>query len=249
MSAPAPQSAAVELWNRLKDIGGDDGIELDRIIWQLRKLAGRQPADFLTRLGLGWALLLRGRRNEALPHVEAAYGLRHGQGWIEKVNLTSVLLDVGLLVEVKDIIDQLLTSPDERSEGLYASAHGYALRAGDLNFLKASLDAPGVKWEEASDFASMLDDKELGGEFSRHQRVVESILGPLTCTFGASIYYDDEGVLKASLEYHTELMGRSRLELYRRVTRAKMESQLLSAPLHIVIGICGPQVQSVENLL
>src|SRR4051812_34427592 len=97
MTAPATRTAAAELWNRMVDIGRDDGAELDRVLWQLRGHAARNPTDFLTRLGMGRAFLLRGRKEEALSHLEAAWGLRHGQSVDDLSDFTAVLLECGML--------------------------------------------------------------------------------------------------------------------------------------------------------
>lgn len=248
MNVPAPQSAAAGLWNRLKVIGGDDGKELDRIIWQLRGLATRQPADFVARLALAWAWLMRGRRGEALPHVEAAFGLSHGQGSASGRNAASVLLDAGLLREARAILTRLLDTPEAAGDvNLFAAAIAFALRVGDLAFFKRAINATRVDSKEAEAFVSMLEKEGMADAFRRHQEIVESILGSRTCTFAAGIGYDDEGTLGVSLEYHTELRGRPRLELYRSVAEATMGDDLVIVSRHVTIGIWGPQVQALES--
>jgi len=124
---------------------------------------------------------------------------------------------------------------------------GFALRIGDVAFMKRSLDATRVQHEEGADFVALLEQDGLIDAFRRHQEIVESLLGPVTCTFRASIDYDDEGFLSAGVDYYTDLAGRARLEMYRPLAEATMGPDLVEVSLRVTIGIWGPQVQVVED--
>jgi len=248
MSAPAPQLAAVDLWNRLGAFSRDDGVELDRIIWQLRKLAVRYPADFVTRSALARALLMRGRRGEALPHVDAAFALRYGQEWDATNNLAGILLDCGRLRESEDILTRLLNSSGAvGSDSLYETSIRFSLRKGDFSFLKKAIHSTRIECGNTNEIIVLVERGFLAESLRKHQKIVESVLGSLTCTFGAKAFHDSEGVLCVSLEYYTERTGRPRLELYRQLALAKLHEELVGLSPHLVIGICGPQVQPLEN--
>lgn len=225
MNVAAPKTQAIEISNRLCDIGRDDDAELERINWQLRALAKRQPADFDIRLASARGLALRGDREAALQHAEAAFGLRWGQDFFRMANLASIVTDLGMVDRGREILNGLLGQGEARAnvaaDGLFLNM---AAQTGDIGFLRLAFESTGLMEGPSAKVLQILERSGLLPWFPAHQRAVNGIIGPLVCTFRVALgleSFDDESL---GLNYYANVSMDDAFTLMDRITDALFDA-------------------------
>lgn len=248
MTAAAPESVAVSLWNRIVDLGGDDGADLDRINWQLRGLARQRPGDFIVRLAAARGLLARGLREDAQSHLDAAWSLRNGLPAVHVGNLAAVCLECGRLADARELTEALLAGGAANGDRqLFNLAVQLALRTGEVASAIAAEVATGLHDEGMQGFIDELERTNLAEAFREHQRIIEAAIGPHSCGFRADISVDEAGDLGAHLVYHTDVSDSERFTVYDTLAE-RIEDGALIAVSHLVsIGIEGPKVVRTED--
>lgn len=247
MSAPVPKSAAVDLWNHLTDLGRDDGAEVDRIIWQLRGLVARKPSDFDARLGLAWAFLARAQRVDGLSHLDAAWNLRHGQSFLDLSNLMTVLVDCGKLAEAADLGHSLLEYSEARHfRKLWLSMGYMAYRTGDLSYWDRAMPIIREATPVEQRWRQRVQENGLEDAFRNHQALVESIVGPYTCSFDGEVQADWEGGICAYLEYFTDLDDDARFELEGAIAERLDSDDLIRVADYVTVAVRGPFACRIE---
>jgi hypothetical protein len=247
MNAPTPQPLSATLWNQLLALGDDDRVGLDKINWKLRKLVRDRPADFDARVALSLGLLLSGDRDGGIFHIEAVRGLLRPSDFALTYNFMGLALGVGQLECVRDLLDRLIECDFRwKNETIRNACCAYGIRSGDVEWIDRGIQVTGVEDGDACEFVQDLRRQGLVSAFRRHQELVEAVVAPFSCTFHASIGLDDTGRPMASARYNTSLIGRERLQLYRRIAELKVDPDVIRVSSFISCGILGPQIQSVE---
>lgn len=247
MSAPTPQPLSATLWNQLLALGDDDRIGLDKINWQLRKLVKDRPADFDARVTLAFSLLLSGDRDNGMHHIDAARRIFNSSDYVSLYDFVLTFIDVGQLVDARGLLDRFIECDFSRNNETVRNAScAYGIRSGDVDWIDRGIQVTGVEDAAACEFVRELRQQGLVSAFRLHQELVESVVGPFSCTFHASIGFDDTGRPIASARYYTTLLGRERLQLYRRIAALKTDPDVIKLSPFVTCGILGPQIQSVE---
>lgn len=247
MTAPTPQPLSATLWNQLIGLGDDDRVGLDKINWQLRKLVKDRPTDFDARISLAYGLLLSGDREGGIHHIDIARGFWHSSSYASPYDFISLLTDVGRLADARDFIDRLDVSDFEKSNEIARNVLcAYGVRCGDINWVNRGIQVAEFDDQYTCELIQDIEQRELVFAFRLHQELVESIVGPFSCTFDSSINIDDSGRPKVSVRYYTTLVGRERLQLYRRIAELKVDPEVIRVSSFISVGILGPQIQSIE---
>lgn len=248
MTAPTPQTLSVDLWNRLLVLGEDDRAGLDRINWQLRKLVKDRPADFDARVTLAYGLLLGGDRDGGMQQIEAARGLWWQSDSRGKYDFISTLVDIGELSLVQELFDRAVDLDfSQKNQVVHNALCTYGLISGNVEWFNRAKELTGIQDEDVRAFAEEIIGNNLVNSFRDHQKLVNSIVGPFSCTFNSFIDIDDTGRPIASARYHTTLIGRERLQLYRRIAELKTDLDVIKVSSFISYGIMGPQIQSGED--
>lgn len=250
MTTPAPQRAAADLWNRMLVLDRDDGADLDRINWRLSKEAERSPHDFLTRLATASGLLRRGRKAEALSHLDAAWKSRSGHSFVELVGLAAVLSGGGQLSNCFALIDDLLGRPDAmHDQCLHDAAVKLGLRLGDMTLLERAGKSTGVHNKLVNRFCDRLREEGLASAFSSHQNALESVIGVHACGIGPTLQVDEDGNVVAFLAYFTDLKAEDRYPLYRCFSEALAQHGGKAASSVVSVFFSGPEIASPEEPL
>ena len=214
MSPGTPKPEAPELFGQMLELADDDSETLGRLIWRLRQMSSRQPGDFTTRLAMAFGLIKMGDKDEALPHLHAAYGLRRTEAVAKRVNLMTTLNGAGKLQEARAVLEEILGDPEARSgEVVKYNSALVALRAGDVNLIRKLADEVDDKDGLAVQSLEILTKNDLLDIFSDHQKIVEAQLAAHTLTFGAVTTKDQNNEL--ALRYWTTKTGSERLQLIR----------------------------------
>lgn len=214
MSPGAPKPEAPELFDQMLELADDDSEALSRLVWRLRQMSSRQPGDFTTRLAMAFGLIKMGDKDEALPHLHAAYELRRTEAVANRVNLMTTLNGAGKLQEARAVLEEILGDPEARSDEVakYNSAL-VALRAGDVNLIRKLADEVDDKDGLAVQSIEILTKNDLSDIFSEHQKIVEALLAAHTLTFGAVTTEGQNNEL--ALRYWTTKTGSERLQIIR----------------------------------
>jgi hypothetical protein len=252
----SPKSEVSLFSERMMSLLPDDGAELDRIIWKMRAMA-MQPkfaGNFSLRELLARGYLFRGDREAALPHLEAAYNLSFSANPDELVNLLVSVLSVGKFDYSTKIVSKMLESNliEDIWEAEY-NATLFALRSGDIQLLER------IDEQHKSDLGfshrvmKYFEEKEWTELFSKHQRIVESLISPYCSHFGAMLLFQDGSEPILSLRYFTSLESRDRLRLHRKVhdairqTFSTLNENL--SPIGVVdIAISGVRISVAESV-
>lgn len=250
MTAPTPQILSAELWNRLLGLSEDAKIELDKVIWQLRKLVKDRPADFNARVTLAYGLLLGGDRDGGMQHIEAARGLWWKTDGRAKYDFISLLVDVGELNIAQELFEIAIDHDfSQQNKIVHNSMCAYGLRSGNIEWFDRAIKLTGVQDDDGKVFVDNIIKHNLADEFLVHQNIVDKIIGPFSCTFNSAIGVDDSGQIIASVKYHTYLFGKDRLRLYKQIAEAKISAGISSISPFVSYGIFGPQIQHIEDEL
>jgi len=250
MTAPTPQTLSVDLWNRLLVLGEDDRAGLDRINWQLRKLVKDRPADFDARVTLAYGLLLGGDRDGGMQHIEAARGLWWKTDGRAKYDFISLLVDVGELAVAQELFESAVDRDfSQQNQIVHNSMCSYGLRSGNIEWFDRAIKLTGIQDDDGKVFVDNIVKHNLSDEFLIHQDVVNKIIAPFSCVFNSAIGVDDSGQIIASVKYHTCLIGRDRLRLYKQIAEAKMSAGISGISQFVSYGIFGPQIQYIEDEL
>ncbi|NYZ16755.1 hypothetical protein HL658_29770 [Azospirillum sp. RWY-5-1] len=250
MTTPAPQRASVDFWNRMMVLDRDDGADLDRINWRLSKEAERSPHDFVTRLAAARGLLRRGRKADAMTHLDVAWNSKSGRSAVELINLAVVLCDGGRLEDSLTLLKALLGRPEAHNDQrLHDAAVGLGLRLGDATLIEHAGESTGIRDELVPRFCARLRDDGLISAFTSHQRAVESVAGAATCGTNGALLLDEDGDVGVLLTYFTALEAQDRYELYGHLSHALAQHGAEAASSVVSVFFSGPEIACPEEPL
>ncbi len=248
MNAPAPQTAAAELWNALASLTRDDRPALDRLLWPARKLARQRPADVLARLSLADALLRSGQRDEGIGELNAAWDLRRGGDRTDQFNLALLLAGAGALDRSQAIFEEMLERTEAAGDQcLFSATISLGLRAGNLDLMRAAETRTGIQNQAVRCFIETIEDDRLTHAFTEHQNTAQAVVAQSLCSSHARIYFDECGEVCVGIDYYTNILDDDRrFELYSALAdRTSSEDHSKVADL-IAIGFWGPEIPVVE---
>ncbi|KAA0680325.1 hypothetical protein [Roseomonas genomospecies 6] len=247
MNAPAPQNAAVELWNSLNHLSRDDGVQVERVLWKFRGQVARKPNDFIARMGLARVLLMLGRKSEAMPHVETVWGMRHGQAYEDLVSLGGLLVNCGKLPEMLDLYNSLSGFQGVHNDRiLWQNAAELAFRLGDLSVWDHWDRITNAATLEQRRWRSRLSAEGLNDAFQRHQAIAEAIVGPYTSYFHGTIIPDGDGEATAYLEYFTDLDQDARFEIEGAIADRLDSDELIRVADFVTVCVRGSAANRIE---
>lgn len=250
MAGPVAKSASVEFWNRVVLIDDDDAVGLDRAIFQLRGLVARNPSDMLARMGLGYGLLLRGNRSEAMSHVDGVLRDLGSAAQTEKMDLVTLLTECGRLEEARSVLDPVLkTGPVAGDITLLKIASQLALVSGDLTLIDQASACTGLRNDDEWEFRTFIGRVGLESLFQQHQKAGIAALGSHCCGINVSVVCDpEEGDLTLLVDVFTDLSADDQFRAYDWLDEA-IPGECRPVEPYVAFGINGPRVRSVAGMV
>lgn len=207
MTAPMPrEDEVVDIFNKLGDLGVNDGEAASRYATRLMRLSRQRPNDFICHTALSRALRFCGDRDGGLKAFKRAWALQDPADYVTVVALAGEALNYGQFSEARAVVEDVYLRKGGR--GLETRALGAALAGFALGDPKLVLKA--AQFEEATvgpgivaRYADVLHGSEIGAYLEGHQSTVMGVIGQhLCCTEMDILEYDDSEVATIFLDHY-----------------------------------------------
>ena len=244
----------VPLMNELSSLGREEGSRYQQLLWALQGECRKAPEFPHCAVAMAQALGLSGEVADARQELRQLLDRLKGQGLelptMLAVHMVYEAAHLGMIEECRPFLTFLLNLENinhpELAGLIFPGAYKTAARCGDVELLQRCAQLPLHDAGKAKLLLQLLEEADLLSSFSRQQRAVEEVLGPITSRFQADILRVDGGGLRVVMLYHTNTACERWMGLYDEIQAAMREvhASHVNGPAaslgRVIIRIAGP---------